>query len=364
MEWEKIENIDWKLKDDNGEYLTGWQLYEDNWYYLNEDGIMQTGWLEEKDDKNDRWYYLRETKEYFEDDTIKPEGSMVTGWFSLPSENCEGKYSWYYASPNHIEKDDKVINCGELLTGWISPDNNRWFYMTPIHVQTNDGYEFSKCEMYKGWLYDNDKWYYLSPYNSGEFAEGQLLVNTTKTIDNVRYHFDYYGVESIAELLSDKGADFIGGWEGFYAKAYYDPYYGPKVKDYWTIGYGTCYCSIPEAFPNGLNSTCTREQARAWLKQEAEGCAKRIKSVLNDKGIELNQNQFEALLSFAYNCGTPALFGSSLFKYIISGGNNPDNIKEKFEAWSYANKKYSDGLHRRRLSEANLYNYGDYTGNN
>lgn len=355
MEWEKVVDERWKLKDDNG-YLTGWQLVDGNWFYLNQDGIMQTGWYQDNDKK---WYYLREKTE----DNVKCKGSMVVGWFSMPSTNYPGKISWYYASTIHEEKDNKIINCGEILTGWIKPDGKKWFYMSPVHKWYGNE-EYSECEMVRGWVESNGTWYYLSPYNSGEVVEGEMLQSTTQTIDDVTYKFDDNGAETILpDDITDKGADFIGSWEGLYLKAYADPYYGAAVKDYWTIGYGTCYCSIPEAFPNGLNSTCTKEQARGWLKQEAKGCANRIKNSLDSKGIKLSTTQFEALLSFSYNCGTAGLFGSTLYNYICNGGRDSSTITKYFRMWNKANGQVSEGLDRRRIAEAKLFNEAIYANN-
>jgi len=65
----------WCVEDNEGKTVKGW--YNDNgtWYYLNDEGIMQTGWVKDKDS---RWYYLDET------------GAMKTGWF----QDTDGK--WYY----------------------------------------------------------------------------------------------------------------------------------------------------------------------------------------------------------------------------------------------------------------------------
>lgn len=69
----------WCVEDSNGKTVKGW--YNDNgtWYYLNDEGIMQTGWVQDKDG---RWYYLND------------DGSMKTGWFK----DTDGK--WYYLQEN------------------------------------------------------------------------------------------------------------------------------------------------------------------------------------------------------------------------------------------------------------------------
>ena len=350
MKWEKLINEgkeEWKLKNDSDEYINGWQSIEGYWYYLDKNtNIMKTGWFEDSDG---RWYYLREFRQ-----GDFPIGSMVDGWF-------EENDKWYYLSNDWKNIDGKEYKHGEMWTGWLQTSNGEWYYFAPEHKWYGHD-EYSKGQMVKGWVKSNiGKWYYFSPYNSNGFKEGQMLFNTTKNIDEINYKFDCNGDYEISnDLISNECVDFIGGWEGFYSHAYPDPYYGPKVKKYWTIGYGTCYCSIPSAFPNGLDSTCTLDQARDWLRQEAKGCYGRIETALKKYKCELNQHQFDALLSFAYNCGTDGLFTSTLFAYIVNDGRDASSIEKYFLMWNKANGKTSEGLTKRRKAEANLFNHGIY----
>lgn len=248
---------------------------------------------------------------------------------------------WYY-----LDKD------GRMVTGWFQTaiDNNTWFYSKDTG------------EMATGWILLNNKWYYLEEQSNGH--KGACYVNGTYAIGGKSYTFNKDGVwQGITSLLSDVGAEFIGSWEGFYSKAYEDPYY-PGNQSWWTIGYGTTYAVTPEAFPNGLSSTCTKEQAIGWLKDEAKNCAEIIKCNLDSKGVSLNQNQLDALISFAYNCGTSALLGSTLYRNIVAGVRYSATITANFQAWSKANGQTSAGLLKRRNSEAALFLNGDYTGNN
>ncbi|WP_252242867.1 glycoside hydrolase family protein [Clostridium sp. ZS2] len=270
-----MSNWKWCVQGANGKVIRGW--YNDNgtWYYLNDEGIMQTGWIKDKDG---RWYY------------IDSNGSMKTGW-----------------------------------------------------------------------LKDKDKWYYLEPNSTG--YKGEMYGNRTSVIDGKSYYFDGTGAWIEEDfLMSYKCVEFVGSWEGFYSKAYEDPYY-PDNKKWWTIGYGTTYAVIPEAFPKGLDSTCTKEQALVWLRHEMETCAKAIKGNLDSKGIALKQNEFDSLISFAYNCGTSALFGSTLYKNICNGIRNKDIITSNFAMWCNANGQQSEGLYIRRTKEAAMFLNADYTGN-
>ena len=70
--------------------------------------------------------------------------------------------------------------------------------------------------------------------------------------------------------------------------------------------------------------------------------------------VEINQNQFDALVSFAYNLGLGALKESTLLKKVNS---NPcdENISYQFNRWTKAGGKELSGLVKRRKEEGNLY---------
>lgn len=264
---------------------------------------------------------------------VKDDNTLAIGW------NQVGDY-WYYMYANGS------MACDE------------WLQLSGIWYKVND-----KGQMITGWWQDpnTQKWYYLEEQSNGH--KGEMYINGTFTINGKSYSFDSTGAwVEIQDLLSDDGAKFIGSWEGFYSQAYEDPYY-PGNQNWWTIGYGTTYAVTPEAFSNGLNSTCTEEQAIGWLKDEAQACAQTIKSDLDSKSVSLNQNQLDALISFAYNCGANALLSSTLYKNIVAGIRDANTITSNFQAWSNANGQRSDGLYKRRTSEANLFLNSDYTGN-
>ena len=276
------------------------------------------------------------------------DGTQITGWLHDLQRD-----TWFWCYSDDVAK------------GWFKDSDGRWYYFFPEQC-VDYNRQMYKGEMKTGWLQDKGKWYYLSPFGSPiqGIYRGMMLQSITETIDNVDYTFGVDGswIEP-NNGISNKCAEFIGSWEGFYSKAYADPYYGTNVKAYWTIGYGTCYCVKPEAFSNGLNSTCTKEQALEWLKEEANKCYFKIKKVAKDKGLELNEDQLSALTSFSYNCGTSALFGSTLWRNICNGVRDENTIKNNFCAWSMANGQRSEGLYRRRVREANMFLYGTYENN-
>lgn len=230
-----------------------------------------------------------------------------------------------------------------LLSGWQKVEG-LWYFLNTNGV------------MATGWIKDKEKWYYLN-------GEGVMLCNCTLTIKEKTYTFNSDG--SLNEnILSDAGADYIGRWEGFWAKADYDHCY-PGIEKYITIGYGTTYEARPDAFPNGIDSTCTIEEARTWLIDEGKEKAEAIKNDLDSRGIKLEQHELDALISFAYNCGAgqSGLLGSTLYKNVVAGVRDSETITSNFVAWNRANGKVEPGLTRRRNSEAALFLNADYTGN-
>ena len=77
-------------------------------------------------------------------------------------------------------------------------------------------------------------------------------------------------------------------------------------------------------------------------------------------GINLSQNQFDALVSFAYNCGANALKSSTLLKDVKAGADD-ETIKKDFLMWCNCNGEHALGLYRRRYDEFEIYSNGDYT---
>lgn len=142
---------------------------------------------------------------------------------------------------------------------------------------------------------------------------------------------------------SQKCIDLICEFEGFYSKAYRCPAGVP------TIGYGTI------KYANGkkvlLGETITKEKAKEELMSEVEHIANKIKAVVN-------QSQFDALVSFAYNLGTGALEGSTLYRKVRQNPNDL-TIRDEFMKWNKARVNGVliplKGLTRRRKAEADMY---------
>lgn len=308
----------WCLVDDNDVLLTGWQKVGDFWYYLKSNGTMATGWLKD----SNRWYFLNEN------------GQMLTGWY----QDYNDKWYYLYEASDSSKGEYK----GAMATGWIQ-DNDNWY-----HLDKNG-------QMLTGWYQDsNNKWYYLyeaTDSSKGEY-KGAMAVNCTKIIDNKSYTFNADGSIVDNSLVSDAGIDFIKSWEGFYPDPYID------CVGVLTLGYGMTGDEI-----KGLTSV-TESQASEMLKDLVNTkYASVIKADLDSNNVTLSQNEFDALASFSYNCGTGALLGSTLYKNVVAGIRDASIITADFQAWSNGGGHRIEGLYRRRTKEAAMFLYADYTGN-
>jgi lysozyme len=69
---------------------------------------------------------------------------------------------------------------------------------------------------------------------------------------------------------------------------------------------------------------------------------------------DINQNQFDALVSFAYNLGVGNLKSSTLLKKVNANPSDP-TIRDEFMKWVNGGGKKLPGLVKRRQAEADLY---------
>ena len=151
-------------------------------------------------------------------------------------------------------------------------------------------------------------------------------------------------------LVSNKLVDFVKSYEGFFPNHYRD------AVGVDTIGYGSTSGWIMNL------QTVTEAQATQALMEEINSMAISIKKSLDSKNITLKQNEFDAICSFAYNCGVGALLGSTLYKKICAGVRD-SSLKDNFTAWSRAGNQTLQGLFNRRVAEFNIFISGNYIRN-
>jgi lysozyme len=140
---------------------------------------------------------------------------------------------------------------------------------------------------------------------------------------------------------SRNGYDLIKESEGLRLKSYQD------TGGIWTIGYGSTGGVQP-------NQNITEERANQLLAQDVSDC----EFGLNNSGLVLNQNQYDACIDFIFNLGITKFKKSTLFKKITANPNDPA-IATEFKKWVYGNVNgvmtQLPGLIARRQKEADLY---------
>jgi lysozyme len=140
---------------------------------------------------------------------------------------------------------------------------------------------------------------------------------------------------------SKDGLHLTEGFEGCRLIAYPDPGTG---GDPWTIGYGH---TGPDVHPG---MTITLEQAEDLLAQDV----KRAEADVNAKLIvKVNQEEFDALVDFAFNCGCGNLNNSTLLKKL--NANDFEGAAQEFLKWDMAAGHHMAGLLKRRQAEELLF---------
>ncbi len=139
--------------------------------------------------------------------------------------------------------------------------------------------------------------------------------------------------------VSENGLSLIKRFEGCRLTAYAD------IGGVWTIGWGQTGPDVVK----GL--TITQAQADARLQQTVDEFAT---GVLNALSVPVNQNQFDALVSFAYNIGLSAFRSSTLLK-LLNDKTSVSVVAAEFSKWNKVDGKPIEGLSRRREAEKKLF---------
>lgn len=136
----------------------------------------------------------------------------------------------------------------------------------------------------------------------------------------------------------EAAVELIAKYEGCRLEAYRCP------AGVWTIGYGhTAGVKQGDTLPS-------EERAKALLKEDLAKYGNSVNKCVRDGSISfpLNQNQFDALTSFCYNCGAGNL------KKLVTG-RDAAAVAAKIPAYNKGGGKVLPGLVRRREEEKNLF---------
>lgn len=116
-----------------------------------------------------------------------------------------------------------------------------------------------------------------------------------------------------------------------------------------TIGIGTTI--YPDGTKVKMTDSCvTLEKAKYFVTEHISY----IEAFLTANLPSLNQNQFDALVSFIYNIGLGAFEKSTLLRKAKVNPNDP-SIASEFKRWNKAGGKVLTGLTKRRKKESELY---------
>ena len=143
--------------------------------------------------------------------------------------------------------------------------------------------------------------------------------------------------------VNNAGIQLIKTFEGCLLNAYLCP---AKV---WTIGYGST--RYTNGTPVKQGDKITQQQAEELLIDTVNIFSQNVSKLIKS---ELTDNQFSALVSFAFNLGINALAKSTLLKK-VNVNPNDKSIEHEFCKWVNAGGKKLSGLVRRRNAESKLY---------
>lgn len=131
--------------------------------------------------------------------------------------------------------------------------------------------------------------------------------------------------------------EIVKEFEGLRLEAYKCP------ADVWTIGYGHTRGVIP-------GDVITEKEAEIFLAEDLEDAESAVNEYVE---VKLNQNQFDALVSFVYNLGAGNFKSSTLLRKLNAGDYL--GAANEFKRWNKAGGKVLNGLVRRRAAECNLF---------
>lgn len=144
---------------------------------------------------------------------------------------------------------------------------------------------------------------------------------------------------------SHAGVALICDFEGFFPRPYNDP------VGHATIAYGhLIHRGNVTAADRAHWGTLTEKEGAALLARDLASYEQAVRDAVK---VPINQNQFDALTSFAYNVGTGALRSSTLMRRLNAG--DKAGAADEFLKWDRADGQRLPGLTRRRKAERALF---------
>lgn len=135
------------------------------------------------------------------------------------------------------------------------------------------------------------------------------------------------------------GIKLIKKYEGLRLKAYK----AVPSEQYYTIGYGHYGKDVAK------NAVITEEEADWLLRQDIKSAERAVDSA-HSKYPGMRQNQYDALVSFTFNCGK-----GNLMSLTKNNTRTLEQIGNKITAYNKAGGKVLNGLVKRRKEEQELF---------
>lgn len=168
-------------------------------------------------------------------------------------------------------------------------------------------------------------------------------------------------------MITEKGLAIIQHYESLHDGDLKKIGLQPKLDpiQIWTIGWGHALTDpitkrvlkgakdkdrAYELFPN-----LTPELAHQWLINDTTEVCKQLDALLVKNKVEVNEDQFDALICFIYNVGLARFLKTTMWSKFTRKEENPEKELLKFV---YANSNIMPGLRCRRQSELELFSTG------
>ena len=151
---------------------------------------------------------------------------------------------------------------------------------------------------------------------------------------------------------SEHGLQLLKQWEGFKLQLYKDSAglstigVGHLLKKDELVSGRIVISGVPVEFEDGL----VEEQVTSLLQQDLQPAEVAVNSYVK---VELDQNQFDALVSFTFNSGAQAFAESTLLKMLNQGSY--DAVPDQLRRWVRAGGNIVQGLVNRRENEIKLW---------
>jgi len=141
--------------------------------------------------------------------------------------------------------------------------------------------------------------------------------------------------------ISKAGIDFIKDFEELRLEAYDD---GGGVP---TIGWGSTKGVR-------MGDVITLEEAESMLEWDLAEAEEAVNQFVE---VDMRPYEYDALVSFTFNCGVNAFHGSTLLRLLNAGDRNGAALQ--FPRWNKDNGKVVKGLVRRRAAEQKMFRGGE-----